>query len=59
MGIEIVGLGSLIWLIIIIWAIVKTAQARVGIVVRVMWILVLLLIPFIGLILWIFLGPKG
>ena len=59
MGIEIVGLGSLIWMIIIIWAIVKTAQARVGIVVRVMWILVLLLIPFIGLILWIFLGPKG
>lgn len=59
MGIEIVGLGSLIWLIIIIWAIVKTAQARVGIVVRVMWILVLLLIPFVGLILWIFLGPKG
>jgi hypothetical protein len=59
MGIEIVGLGSLIWLIILVWAIVKTAQARVGAFVRFMWIIVLILFPVIGFVIWLFLGPKG
>jgi len=59
MGIEIVGLGSLIWLIILVWAIVKTAQARVGAFVRFMWIIVLILFPVIGFLIWLFLGPKG
>lgn len=53
------GLLGLIWLIIVIWAIVKTAQARVGVLVRVLWILILILLPVVGLIIWIFLGPKG
>lgn len=55
----ITGLLGLIWLIVVIWAIVKTAQARVGIVVRFMWILILILLPVVGFIAWIFLGPKG
>lgn len=59
MGIEIVGLGSLIWLIILVWAIVKTAQARVGAFVRFMWIIVLILFPVLGFVIWLFLGPKG
>ncbi len=58
MGIE-VGLLGLIWLIIVIWAIIKTAQARVGPVPKFLWILILLFFPVLGLILWIFLGPKG
>ena len=59
MGIEIVGLGSLIWLVILVWAIIKTAQARVGVFVRFVWIVVLILFPLIGFLFWIFLGPKG
>jgi len=55
----ITGLLGLIWLIVVIWAIVKTAQARVGIVVRFMWILILILLPVVGFIAWLFLGPKG
>ena len=58
MGIEF-GLLGLIWLIIVVWAIVKTAQARVGLVVRVLWILILLVFPVIGFLFWLFLGPKG
>ncbi len=58
MGIEF-GLLGLIWLIILVWAIVKTAQARVGLVVRVLWILILLVFPLIGFLFWLFLGPKG
>lgn len=53
------GLLGLIWLIIVIWAIVKTAQARVGLLPRFLWILILIFVPVLGLILWIFLGPKG
>ena len=59
MGIEVAGLLGLIWLIIVIWAIIKTAQARVGPVPKILWILILLLFPLVGLILWFFLGPKG
>ncbi len=58
MGIEF-GLLGLIWLIILVWAIVKTAQARVGLVVRVLWILILIVFPLIGFLFWLFLGPKG
>lgn len=59
MGIEVAGLLGLIWLIIVIWAIIKTAQSRVGAVPKVLWILILLFFPLVGLIIWLFLGPKG
>jgi len=58
MGLEI-GLLALIWLVIVVWAIIKTAQARVGVFVRFMWILVLILFPVGGFVFWLFLGPKG
>ena len=58
MGIEF-GLLGLIWLIILVWAIIKTAQARVGLLVRFCWILILIVFPVLGFLLWLFLGPKG
>lgn len=58
MGIEI-GLLGLVWLIVVVWAIVKTAQARVGVMVRFFWIAILVIFPVIGFLFWIFLGPKG
>lgn len=59
MGMEVAGLLGLIWLVIVIWAIVKTAQSPAGMVPKVLWILILLFFPVIGLILWLLLGPKG
>ncbi|MFU8831516.1 MAG: PLDc N-terminal domain-containing protein [Wenzhouxiangella sp.] len=59
MGIEVVGIFGLIWLIIVIWAIVKTAQSTAGPVAKLLWILILLFFPLIGLIIWLLLGPKG
>jgi len=59
MGIEVAGIFGLIWLIIIIWAIIKTAQSPAGLVPKILWILILLAFPIIGLILWLLLGPKG
>ncbi len=59
MGLEIGGLLGLIWLILVIWAIIKVANSPAGGGAKVLWILILLLFPFIGLIIWFFLGPKG
>ncbi len=58
MGIEVGGILGLIWLIIVIWAIIKTAQSSAGPVAKVLWILILLFLPLLGLILWLLLGPK-
>jgi hypothetical protein len=59
MGIEVAGIFGLIWLIIVIWAIVKTAQSSAGPVAKLLWILILLFFPLLGLIIWLLLGPKG
>ncbi|MDR5893452.1 MULTISPECIES: PLDc N-terminal domain-containing protein [Halomonas] len=59
MGIEVGGLLGLIWLIIVIWAIVKVAKSSAGPVAKLLWILILLFFPLLGLIIWLLLGPKG
>ncbi len=51
------GLLGLVWLLIVIWAIIRTAQSATGMLAKVLWILILLFFPCIGLILWILLGP--
>jgi hypothetical protein len=45
--------------LIIIWAIIKTASSSAGTGAKVLWILLLLFLPLLGLILWLLLGPKG
>lgn len=52
------GLLGLIWLIIVIWAIIQVAGSPVGAGAKALWILIILLFPVIGLIIWFFLGPK-
>lgn len=59
MGIEVGGLLGLIWLVIVIWAIVKVAKSSAGGVAKVLWILGLLIFPLVGLIVWLLFGPKG
>lgn len=59
MGIEVGGILGLIWLIIIIWAVVKVAKSSAGAVAKIVWILVLLFFPLVGLIIWLLFGPKG
>ncbi len=59
MSIEISGLFGLILLILIIWAIVSTLQSRAGTGNKVLWIVVLLMIPLLGFLLWLLFGPKG
>lgn len=59
MGIEVGGLLGLIWLIIVIWAIVKVAKSSAGGLAKLLWILALLFFPLVGLIVWFLFGPKG
>ncbi|MCO6411704.1 MAG: PLDc N-terminal domain-containing protein [Thiogranum sp.] len=59
MGIEVGGLLGLILLILDVWAIVKTVQSGAGTGAKVLWIVVILLLPLLGLILWFLLGPRG
>lgn len=58
MDIEVGGLFGFILLICVIYAIVKTVQSGASTGTKVIWILILLLLPFLGFILWFFLGPK-
>lgn len=58
MGIEVSGLLGLIWLCIIIWAIIQVAQSSASGTAKLLWILLLLFVPLIGLILYLLLGPR-
>jgi hypothetical protein len=59
MDIEVGGIFGFILLICIIYAIVKTVQSGAGTGSKVLWIVVLLLLPLLGFILWLIFGPKG
>lgn len=59
MGIEVGGLFGLILLILNIWAIVKIVQSGASTGSKVLWIVIILLLPVIGLIIWFLMGPKG
>lgn len=41
-----------------IWAIVQTIQSSATTGMKVLWVIIILILPLIGLILWFFLGPK-
>lgn len=57
--VEVGGLLGLIILILNVYAIVKIVQSSAGTGAKVAWIVVILLLPVLGLLLWLFLGPKG
>lgn len=59
MGIEVSGILGLLVLIADIYAIVKTLQSSAGTGAKVLWILLIIILPLLGFILWLLLGPKG
>ena len=58
MGIEIGGVLGLVILIADIWAIVKTFKSRSSSGTKVLWIVLILLLPVLGLIVWLIAGPR-
>lgn len=58
MGIETGGLLGLLILIVDVWAIVKTVQSGAETGAKVLWIVLILLLPILGVILWLLFGPR-
>ena len=56
--IEVSGLFGLILLILNVWAIIRVVQSKAGTGNKVLWVVLILLFPVLGLILWFLLGPK-
>lgn len=59
MGIEIGGIFGLLLLVANVWAIVKTVQSGASTGAKVLWIVLILILPLLGLIIWFLAGPKG
>lgn len=55
---EIGGLLGLIILILDIWAIVRIVGSSASTGAKVLWSLLIILLPLVGLIIWWFAGPK-
>jgi hypothetical protein len=53
------GLVGLIILGLDIWAILKIISSSAGTGVKVLWILLIIILPLLGLIIWLLFGPKG
>ena len=52
------GLGGLIVLIADVWAIVNIFQSGADTGRKVLWTVLVVILPVVGFILWFFLGPK-
>ncbi|MCB1787941.1 MAG: PLDc N-terminal domain-containing protein [Chromatiaceae bacterium] len=59
MGIEVGGLIGLIILALDIWAILKIVDSGASTGGKVLWILLIVVLPLLGLIIWWLFGPRG
>ena len=56
---EVSGLAGLLILIADVYAIVKTVQSPAGTGAKVIWIVLIILLPVLGFLLWLLFGPSG
>jgi len=59
MGIEVGGIFGLLILIADVYAIISVVQSPAGTGSKVLWVVLILVLPILGLILWFLLGPKA
>lgn len=52
------GLWGLLILIADVWAIVNVLQSTAETGTKVLWVVIIIVLPLIGFILWLLLGPK-
>lgn len=57
MGLEIGFFGFLV-LVLDIWAIVSTIQSTASTLGKVFWIVLILILPILGFLLWLIFGPR-
>jgi hypothetical protein len=51
------GLVSLIELLLVIWALISILQSGVQPVEKLIWVLIILVLPLVGFLLWYLIGP--
>lgn len=59
MDLEVGGIFGLLILAIDVWAIVTIVQSGASTAQKVLWIVLILLLPVVGVILWFLLGPRS
>jgi hypothetical protein len=59
MGIEVSGLLGLLILVADIWAVISIVQSGATTGSKVLWTVLVLVLPIIGLVLWFFAGPRA
>ena len=59
MRIEVVGIGGFILLALDIWAIVSIVGSGASTGGKVIWVLVILILPLLGFIAWLVFGPRS
>ncbi len=56
---EVSGFFGLVLLVLNIWAIISIVNSGAGTGAKVVWVLVILFLPFLGFIAWLIFGPKS
>lgn len=59
MNLEVTGIFSFLLLIADIWAIVNVVRSRASTGWKVFWIVLILILPLLGLIIWLIAGPRS
>jgi hypothetical protein len=59
MGIEVGGIIGLLVLVADVWAVVNVFQSRATTGAKVFWIVLILILPVFGLLVWLCTGPRG
>lgn len=59
MGSSLSGLVGLVILALDIWAIVNVIKSGAETGMKILWVLLIVLLPVIGLIIWALMGPRG
>lgn len=56
---EVTGIGGLIILVLDVWAIVSIIGSAQSTGSKVLWVLLVLLLPLLGFIIWLLAGPRS
>ena len=58
-GVETGGLFALLILIADLWAVANVLGSRASLVGKVLWVLAILVLPLLGLLVWLVAGPRA
>ncbi len=59
MNVQVNGIGGLLVLVADVWAIVNIFQSSASTGKKVGWTVLVILLPILGFLIWLFAGPRG